>query len=153
MSTISRSLVDETIKATAVVGINAGYGTPNGKTGIDLIKFGELYKKIADVVMDKNGIYVGAVQSPVKVIYKTEWGCPDGGEDCIRLEADCNPNYSKIPSMKYVASWKEAFLLVIENLMEELNQTTVTVAFSDGKAVYLQRSKDEQKETSAASLV
>jgi hypothetical protein len=147
MSNFKQSRIRGSVKATAVVGVNAGYGHTN-EAGVDLVKFGELYKDVADEAMGDAGIYVGAVAVPCKVIYKTEWGCPEGGEDAVRLEADCNPAYSEseLPPAEYVAAWKETFLDVVEDLMLELDQTTVTVAFSDGQVVYLQRLPDDEAE-------
>jgi hypothetical protein len=141
MTKFTSTVIEHSVKATAVVGINAGYGHAN-EAGVDLVKFGELVKSIADKTMDSTGIYVGGVVNPVKVLYKTDWGCPEGGEDSIRLEADCNPTYDSRPADEYVAAWKEAFIANIQALMEELDQTTVTVAYSDGEVVYIQRQND-----------
>ncbi|MDR0397801.1 MAG: hypothetical protein LBH36_01290 [Candidatus Nomurabacteria bacterium] len=134
--------VANSIKATAVIGVNAGYGHAN-EAGLDLVGLGELYKSVADSVTESADIYVGAVISPCKVLYKDEWRCPYGGEDAVRIESDCNPSYSDRPAAEYIEAWKAAFIANIQALMEKLDQTTVTVAFSDGDVVYIQRSAEE----------
>ena len=75
---------------------------------------------------------------PCKVIYREQWGCPAGGENVIRIEASCNPLYdNEQPAAEYIALWKQAFIAILEALMIELDQTTITLTFTDGELVYL----------------
>lgn len=127
----------KTIKAMAIIGINAGYHHQNNLSTMSLAEFGSLYQQIADEVFTETNIYVGACISPVKVEYKTDWGCPIGGEDSIRIEADCNPSYSNLPEETYMSLWREVFIKICRALMKELQQSTVTVSFSSTQLEYL----------------
>lgn len=75
------------------------------------------------------------------VIYRENSGCPSGGEPAVDVRADCNPHYSysieNISEGQYIKTWKSIFLQIIENVAEKLNQTTVTVKFSNGELLYL----------------
>lgn len=126
------------ISASAVVGLNAGYIGEN-KVAPNLEEFGILCQNIADKVMRETAIYIGVVISVSKTVYKTDWGCPVGGEDTISIEADGNSLYSNLPPETFQEAWKEAFLKAMELLMQSLDQKTVTAKFSDGTLVYCQR--------------
>lgn len=129
--------VFNTLKAEMVVGVNPGY-QDNAKE-VDIKQFAELYKRCAETIMEKHGVYVSAVAHAVRTLYKTEWGCPEGGEPCVRIEADCNPSYSEMPPAKYKEKWKECVMEIIKELMKELGQKTVTLSFSDGGVFYIQQ--------------
>ena len=136
---MTRSLINNTVSVTAVIGVTPGYFHANENIA-DAAAFGTLYQEVADKVFSDTNMYCGAVVSPCKVIYRTAWGCPVGGENAIRVTADCNPSYDKERApAEYIAAWKEAFLTIVETLMAALDQTTVTVSFSDGEMVYLSK--------------
>lgn len=75
------------------------------------------------------------------VIYRENSGCPSGGEPAVDVRVDCNPHYSysieNISEGQYIKTWKSIFLQIIENVAEKLNQTTVTVKFSNSELLYL----------------
>jgi hypothetical protein len=103
------TVIADTISGCAVIGINAGYGHKN-ESDVNLAAFGETYKAIADATMESTSVYVGTSISPCKVVYKTEWGCPVGGENAVRVAADCNPSYSDAEPSAYIQTWKNTFL-------------------------------------------
>lgn len=129
--------VENAISASAVIGINAGYGHKNDSNAT-LSEIAELLKKKALKVEDETGIYVSGVIYGSKCYYKTEWGCPEGGEDTFCLNADCNPSYSSLPAEEYIKKWQVAFLRLVELLMEELEQSAVTAKVGS-EVLYLSR--------------
>lgn len=114
-----------TMSAEAIVGVNAGYGH-NNEAGIDFDAIAEILKGILSEVESETGIYVSGSISEARTVYKTEWGCPNGGEKTFRFTADCNPTYSSLSQEEYRVEWSKAYLLVIERLMGVFEQTTVT---------------------------
>ena len=136
---MNRLIIKNTISAAAEISVTPGYFHDN-ESGINLETFGMLYQDIADRIFNESNMYCGAIISPCKILYRTQWGCPPGGENGIYITADCNPSYDKDqPAEEYVAAWRETFITILEALMDELGQTTVTVKFSDGKLVYLSK--------------
>ena len=134
---MERAKIDGTIKASAVIGVTPGYFNA-GENDINLDEFGRLYQEIADVIFTQTNTYCGAVIVPCRILYRTEWGCPPGGENGIHIVSDFNPVYDKQRSVaEFTVAWKESFLRIIETLMLKLEQKTVTVTFSDGALFYL----------------
>ena len=129
--------IENAVSASAVIGINAGYGHDNDSNAT-LSEIAELQKKKALQVEDETGIYVSGVISNSKCCYKAEWGCPEGGEDTFTLSADCNPAYSSLPAEEYINKWQVAFLRLVELLMEELEQSAVTAKVGS-EVLYLSR--------------
>ena len=114
------------ISASATFGVNAGYAHEN-ETSVDLKKICELCKKVADEVMEQTGIYVSGTVSEARTFYKTDWGCPVGGEGTFVLMADCNPIFRSedMDRHLYEYTWIKAFLAMVRLLKAELQQTTV----------------------------
>ena len=129
--------IENAVSASAVIGINAGYGHKNNSNAT-LSEIAELLKEKALKVEDETGIYVSAVIGNSKCCYKTDWGCPEGGEDTFTLNADCNPKYSSLPAEEYIKNWQIAFLRLIELIMEKLEQSAVTAKVG-GELLYLNR--------------
>ena len=127
--------IENALGAEAIIGVNAGYGHKN-ETGISFDALSELLKKVLNKVETETNIYVSGSIGEARTIYKTEWGCPEGGEVTFRFTADCNPTYSSLPCEQYHAEWSKAFLLVIEHLMDALEQKTVTARIG-GDVFYL----------------
>ena len=134
---MNRTVVKNTVSAATVISVTPGYFHEN-ESAVNLAAFGDLYQKLADNIFDKTNMYCGAIILSCKTLYRTQWGCPHGGENGIYITSDCNPLYDKDrPAVDYITAWKETFTAIIEALMIELGQTTVTIKFSDGELVYL----------------
>jgi len=134
---VNRKIIKDTLSATAEISVTPGYFHENQKD-IDIGKFGTLYQEIADRIYNETNMYCGAIISTCKVLYRTQWGCPAGGENGVYITADCNPSYdSEKPAEEYIPLWKETLVSILEALMVELDQTTVTVRFSDNELIYL----------------
>jgi hypothetical protein len=127
------------LKAVLIIGVSARYNHSNDD--VDMIAIGELYKKIADKAMRETGIYVSASVTPCKVLYKTKWGCPKGGENSVRFEADCNPIYSdtSISFSEYIDAWQVSVMYIVKELMIALDQNTVTMSFLENEVIYIEQ--------------
>lgn len=121
-----------TIKATIVMGINEGYFHDNEQAdAIEVI--GTKWQVQADKVFKETNIYVSAVVSHAKVVYHEDWGCPEGGEVVAVITSSLNPEF-----VSDKEAWKNAVLSVAKAIRDDLEQSTVTVEFSEIDLIYLQ---------------
>ena len=120
-----------TLTAKVTIGINEGYDHLNESNLKD--SFGAFLYNFLEENEDQVGEYISFVVYPTKTIYKKEWGCPNGGEDTITLEATANPKF--VHDLK---TWKFHVIKYIELLKEELKQYTVMIQFYETDVQYLQ---------------
>lgn len=119
-----------TLTAKVTIGINEGYNHSNDSGLKD--SFGAFLYNFLEENEDQVGEYISFVVYPTKTIYKNEWGCPDGGEDTITLEATANPKF--VHDLK---TWKFHVTKYIELLKKELKQSTVMIQFYETDVQYL----------------
>lgn len=103
-----------------VIGVNAGYFHNNENS----LNFESLYQEIAKEVFQKEGIYISATIDKSKIIYSTDWGCPEGGEDIYRIKGTCNPAFAELDK------YKKTVRVIAETLAERLSQSTFTLTWS-----------------------
>lgn len=115
-------------KFQATIGINPGYFHNNEK----YVDFEHLLSHASDLIQEETGIYVSWIVYPSKTIYKTEWGCPDGGEVTYSIESTANPNFA--PDMDL---WIDSATRIIKYLMKELEQSTITITINEVDFIYL----------------
>lgn len=120
-----------TLSAKVTIGINEGYDHLNESNLKD--SFNDFLYNFLEENEDQVGEYISFVVYPTKTIYKKEWGCPNGGEDTITLEATANPKF--VHDLK---TWKFHVIKYIELLKEELKQSTVMIQFYETDVQYLQ---------------
>ncbi|PLS14718.1 hypothetical protein CVD28_26455 [Bacillus sp. M6-12] len=119
----------KSIRAIIVIGVNAGYGK-NEETD-PLQKAVLAWQKIADELYAEKDVYVSAIAHKSKAVYRSEWGCPEGGEDTVTFTASSNPKYNSD-----IDRWKEAVMAVTKKLKEMLGQDTVTLEFEETEILF-----------------
>lgn len=121
-------MITKTDKFEFTIGITEGYFHNNENSDIDFV---ELVDKCCRVVEEMTGIYVSFNIAPIITLYKSEWGCPKGGEHTYVLSAIRNPKFN---SDKYI--WSSSCINVMMKLKKELRQSSVTGEFSKVEMVY-----------------
>ena len=121
----------KTVKFFANLGVVPGYGHEN-VTDESAIKIaGNAWQEAAASVFGEKKVYVGAVISPARTVYNTEWGCPVGGEVTVAITGECNPEYTKIDD------YKAAVVEVLTAAAKKLGQSTTQLTFQEVEFVYL----------------
>lgn len=113
----------KTDKFQFTIGITPGYFHNNENTDIDFVK---LVDKCAREVEEECSIYISFNIIPAITLYKTEWGCPEGGEMTYTLSAIRNLKFNKDSLM-----WRWACVNIAKKLKAELNQSSVTGEFEE----------------------
>lgn len=119
------------LTAEIALGYNKGYDHINRKmTEIqiaNIIDSVELEAEEQEIISQ----YISFVITPAKCLYKQEWGCPSGGENVFVLKATANGKF-----VKNLDAWKVDVLAIITRLKERLQQSTVTVTFTEAEVYY-----------------
>ena len=119
----------KSVKWFISLGVNSGYELENQQLK-PVEEIVGRYQKIADLVNEKTGVYISAVITPSRTIYKGEWGCPVGGEYTYTLSGSCNPAFSD------VEKFKEALLLLVRELRHEFDQSTLLLEIVPAEVYY-----------------
>ena len=113
----------KTDKFQFTIGVTEGYFHNNENENINFVK---IVDECARIIEEVSGIYVSFNILPTITLYKTEWGCPDGGEKTYTLSAIRNPHFNNDSDY-----WKQCCMDIVDVLKAKLNQTTVTGEFSE----------------------
>jgi len=117
------------MKAIIISGIIEGYFHSN--EDCDFEKVIEKIKDISNTIEESTGVYISTVTTQSKVTYKTEWGCPQGGEDVLRIESSHNHEFSSLEK------WKIAILDFAKEIKKEFKQLTITIEFVNSELNYI----------------
>lgn len=129
----------KTIKFFASLGVVPGYGHDNvtDSSAVDIA--GNAWQEAAAAVMAASGTYVGAVITPARTVYHTDWGCPVGGEKTVSITGECNPEYTKIDD------YRAAVIETLKQTAIALGQSTTQLCFLEAEFEYLDfRPKTEE---------
>lgn len=121
----------KTIKGSFIFGVNAGYFHSND-ANINLSQVAEAIKNLAAKLMEESGIYISGSLQPTRVLYASEWGCPEGGEQCYEFVATANPAF-----VADMAAWQDAFVALAKAAKVAFKQATVMVDFVEAQCLYL----------------
>jgi len=117
----------KTLNFSATFGVVAGYGHSNEDLTPALAQsiVAEKWQEAAAVIFTERNIYISSLVIPSKTVYHTDWGCPVGGEITAVVTGEANPEFT--PD---IAAWKEAVIAVVKLVKAELQQSTVSLTFS-----------------------
>lgn len=112
-----------------IMGVNPGYNNTNNDN-FDMCEFMQTF---LNQESKKYKSYIPFVVIPSKTIYNEEWGCPYGGETTYALYSTMSSRY-----IGGISDWKEQCVNIIQDLKNELHQSTATITFSECDVVYLE---------------
>lgn len=118
----------KTVTMHANIGVNRGYFHHNGAD----CDFYTMLQQAADEVQRRTGIYVSCIAYKSKTIYRTDWGCPAGGEDTYNIESTAIPRFA--PD---AGEWKKAARELVLLMKEKLRQSVVTMQFFTSELEYM----------------
>lgn len=118
----------KTDKFQFTIGTTSGYFHHNEKSNINFSKLVDTCARKAEEIY---GIYIAFNIIPIITLYKSEWGCPDGGEKTYLLSAIRNPQFNDSSNV-----WKNCCINIVNRLKAELEQSTVTGEFSEVNIEY-----------------
>lgn len=122
--------MNNTKEFTLNFAVEAGYAHEN--KSIDLVKVSEKLNEIANEVEEKTGLYISGMLSENKVIYKTDWGRPIGGENGLTYVSTANPAF-----VEDLQAWENACLEFAKQVKETFQQSTVTIIMKEVGITYL----------------
>ena len=115
---------------TISLGINAGYSL-EGQTLLPEAEMAELYREEAERVMEETGIYISANMAPARSLYRSEWGCPAGGEHIYCFTGCRNPQFAE------KEPYRAALELLARRLKKRLGQSAVYLTVQAVELEYL----------------
>ena len=117
------------VRFEAVFGVVQGYGHDNGLTAG--LTAGELVAHAWRLAMDADHTKVGflcpATVTAGRVVYATEWGCPETGEVVATVVGNSHP---KVHGDR-LAEYREAVLRIVADAKRRLGQSRVQVTFTE----------------------
>jgi hypothetical protein len=125
---------NQTTQFVLNVGVTPGYFHGN-ESKSDIESFVQLWQSKAEEVFLSTGIYVSGTVDPVKTVYRSEWGCPKGGEDTFVICGLRNSDFMKDDDL-----WRDAVRQVSLAVGKELGQTTAYLTFANVDFLYLKPS-------------
>ncbi len=84
-----------------------------------------------DIAIQNPYLYIPITSDDVNVIYKSEWGCPENGEMCIRFTSQRNPKFDSDKN-----KFERAMIWNIKQLKQKYQQKTVQMTRCDDVNFY-----------------
>lgn len=81
---------------------------------------------------EKSGIYISAISTEGRAIYKKEWGCPLHGERIITFHCTANINF-----INDLDLYKDGILYITKKLKKDFKQHTITITVIPSDIIYL----------------
>ena len=134
----SKHLFRESVEFSIVLGFEPGYFN-TGDVSIEKMAK-DVNSSIIEMIRElenKYSIYVSAITSPCYAVYHENFGCPESGEPCVKIEVMPN-TYKFVRSASDVDKYFDATMELVENLKEKYKQYTVTVTARPVYMTYLE---------------
>lgn len=120
----------ESFHWSMTIGTSPGYSTKRGAPP-DLDTIGTRYQEIAAAIEDETGVYISAVLTPSRALYRTDWGCPAGGEETVTFSGSHHPAFSKAPE------YKAALQELAARMKDAFRQSTILLEVWPDEITYL----------------
>ena len=91
----------------------------------------DLIMSCAEQVLQETGVYVSASVQTCRMLYRKEWGCPEGGETCFLLQGTRNPLFAE------KSEYEKALLRLVEILKTKLEQNAVYLEIAPMRLIYM----------------
>ena len=118
-----------TIHWTLTLGLQEGYHTRQQEVPA-LSQIGSVYQEIAEELYQETNIYISASIFPAHTLYRTEWGCPDGGEETVVLMGCCNPAFA------HPKGYEAVLRKLAERLKKRFHQRTILLEILSAQGIY-----------------
>lgn len=128
----------ESIHWSMTIGLTAGYSAERGSPP-DLDAIGRRYQEVAAALADETGVYLSAILTPSRTLYREAWGCPPGGEQTVTFSGSCNPQFSD------AAAYRRALPELAARLKEAFRQATVLLEAWPEDITYLTSDQEGSK--------
>lgn len=121
------------------VGVNPGYFHDN-KVCDPLKVVADAWGKCAEELFGEVGLYVPSILISGKAVYRSDWGCPAGGEDVVIVRGAMNPEFHKDPK-----KWADCVSEICVNVQDRLEQKTSTLVIQECYFLYLKNDVDGRR--------
>lgn len=112
------------------LGLQEGYHTAQ-QTNMPISRIGEIYQDIAEQVYRETQVYISANIQSSKTLYRSEWGCPAGGEETVILSGCCNPVFTN------PKAYVDVIKILANRLKKRFKQKTVMLEIINSNVLYL----------------
>lgn len=129
----------KTTKFELTIGVNPGYHHNNEITGAAAV-VSKLWQKIAEDLHSQGAPYVGATVRNATQVYRTEWGCPEGGEHVAIVTGLMNRHFED-----RLGDWIDAVTQISKELKRRLKQEAIYLTFSTCDLVYFTSKEQDER--------
>ncbi len=123
---------------TLSIGAIPGYEL-EGKQPMDIQTASEVFRSCAERVFCDTGVYVSAVIADCRMLYRSEWGCPQGGECGFLFRGTRNPLFTE------QEPYHDALLKLVRELKKELKQSAVYLETQPTTLIYFTEESDHEQ--------
>ena len=109
---------------SAVIGINEGYNH-NNESPLNAQEICKIIQRLSEDYFNETNIYVPFVFKSCRTIYRTEWGCPEGGEITFEISTEADPERFVTPSQ--IREYNEHATILILRISEYFRQSTTKI--------------------------
>lgn len=130
-----------TITFSTEMGVNPSFDRQkNNSVSMTAEDVGCVVQTLSEEVLQETGVYITAIVSgPNRSCYKSEWGCPKGGEITYQIRGNSDHRLQFRDEPHDAIEWKRAVLLLLYKMKAHFGQEYLLVEFtaSDGVDSYV----------------
>jgi hypothetical protein len=122
---------DASIRFELLIGVNPGYHHEN-ELHDPIATASAAWHAAAEQCLQAGGYYIPGSVTFCKMVYRPEWGCPEGGEDAVMISGVMNTRFYQDEDL-YIDSVRKTCKAV----QNELRQVTAILSFFRAGFEYL----------------